>query len=197
MKITRTANAGVLLEMNGKSLLLDGVCGEVYPYTATPKHLLKGLLSADALLYTHAHTDHFDGEFTEQFKNHGTVIGPVENTYNIGDIGITAVSTRHIGRSDIMHASFIIEGEKNVWFMGDASPSALSEMDGDPDVIIAPFAYANTRSAFRRTLMTGAKHIIILHLPEKEKDELSLYGAVLSATNGDVTVLEMEQSIIL
>ena len=36
MEIRRTANAGVLLKLDGVSILMDGVCREVKPYPATP-----------------------------------------------------------------------------------------------------------------------------------------------------------------
>lgn len=193
MKITRTANAGVCLTLDGKRLLLDGVCNEVFPYIATPEHLKSSLKSADALIYTHAHADHFD----ESFNCDGTVIGPVTDTCNIGDITVTAVKTRHIGKSEILHSSYIIEGSKTVWFMGDASPDALRDFDGTPDIIIAPFAYASSSSSLKRTFGTGAKHIIILHLPEKENDIYSLWDAVLKTTEGynNIHIPNMEQTL--
>ena len=36
MELVRTANAGILLKLDGKTILLDGVCREVKPYPATP-----------------------------------------------------------------------------------------------------------------------------------------------------------------
>ena len=43
MKIRRTANAGVLLKLDGVTILMDGVCREVKPYPATPPEVKEEL----------------------------------------------------------------------------------------------------------------------------------------------------------
>ena len=57
MKITRTANAGVLLELDGIKMLLDGVCREVTPYPATPDAIKTELSNnyPDLVAVTHCH----------------------------------------------------------------------------------------------------------------------------------------------
>ena len=44
MELVRTANAGILLKLDGKTILLDGVCREVKPYPATPPKLREQLV---------------------------------------------------------------------------------------------------------------------------------------------------------
>ena len=60
MKILRTANAGVLLTLDGVRILLDGVCGDLPPYLTTPDDIKLELCKniPDVVAYTHFHTDH-------------------------------------------------------------------------------------------------------------------------------------------
>ena len=128
MQIWQTANAGVLLSLDGTNILLDGVCKQVFPYQETPGSIRQELTKKlpDAVIYTHRHEDHFDESFVQVYKNAGVgaIIGPDDPlSTKVGTLNIIPVTTRHIGKSDVQHASFIIEGSKCVWFLGDAAPS--------------------------------------------------------------------------
>ena len=63
-KFTRTANAGGLLELDGRSILLDGICDGAGPYLPTPPGMLDALLERkpDLMVVTHAHPDHLRSE---------------------------------------------------------------------------------------------------------------------------------------
>ena len=185
MEIVRTANAGVLLKLDGVKILLDGICGDLPPYLATPESI-KGELSEnlpDVVAFTHFHPDHFDKDFALFFeKKTGKKIISPENSesQSVGGVDIRAITTRHIGKTDIEHISLVISGSKTVWFMGDASPLALKNMTGfdKPDVLFAPFAYFNTPSALKNTKELGADKIFILHLPDEDNDELRICKTV-------------------
>ena len=80
MQIRRTANAGILLMLDGKTVLLDGVCREEYPYPATPP-LARAALSEswpDVIAFTHMHNDHYDPDFAADYKKqtNGVILGP-------------------------------------------------------------------------------------------------------------------------
>jgi hypothetical protein len=66
-----------------------------------------------------------------------------------------------------------------VWFTGDAAPSAWRGREDlpKPDVLIAPYAYANTKSALELT-KSLTKKLILLHLPEPGKDPYGLWQQV-------------------
>lgn len=206
MKIRRTANAGVLIETDGISILIDGVCKRVEQYLPTPDYIRKELRDKlpDIALFTHKHDDHYDEGYAAICKE--TTLRP-ENGSEVffsekrGKVKIQSVTTRHIGKTDISHVSFIIEGEKCIWFMGDASPMCLKNMENlpSPDVFIAPFAYANTETAWKMTKSKGAKDIIILHLPEKNNDPYGLWDMVEETTNNDSSVYipKMGETVIL
>lgn len=186
MKITRTANAGVLLELDGTRILLDGVCREVFPYPATPDSI-KTELSAnypDLVAVTHCHEDHCDPAFEAAFQA-ATSRRVMDASYagktaQCGSVRITAVPSRHIGKADCDHVSFILEGSQCIWFLGDAAPSQWKNRNDlpKPDVLICPFAYATTDVAWRITQSLGPKMVILLHLPEREKDSYGLWNAV-------------------
>lgn len=211
MEIKRTANAGVLLRLDGKQILMDGVCREVKPYPATPprvrEHLLREL--PDALLVTHSHADHYDAAFVSEYlqKTAGPVLGPADIPFcsmeacYVGDVKITPVASRHIGKTEpIGHMSFILEGSRCVWFLGDASP-LLWQARGDlpkPDVMIVPYAYG-MGSGWEICKKLGAQSVVLLHLPERAADPYGLWDAV-EATAGQgsgpaLYIPAMEQTI--
>ena len=206
LKIRRTANAGVLINTDGVSILLDGVCKRVECYAQTPEIIKKELTDSfpDVVAFTHMHADHYDENYAEAYKK--TTLRPVfgpEGCFseNYNGICLRALPTRHIGKADISHVSFIIEGSKSVWFMGDASPLEWRNKDNlpKPDVIIVPFAYANTEATWKMTKSFGAKDIIILHLPDRTNDIYGLWKAVEEVVQNDssVHIPEIGETIIL
>lgn len=188
LTVTRTANAGVLLKMDGVSILLDGVCEQLSPYLQTPKALRDMLMESppDVLAFTHKHKDHYDASYAQFYKEKTlrSVYGPESLPFYELESGIrmSLVETRHIGKADIPHVSYIIEGNACVWFMGDASPLVLKKLQDfpKPDLLIAPFAYATTPSAWRYAEDTGARDILILHMPLIENDSEGIWSLVRS-----------------
>lgn len=190
MEIKRTANAGVLLMLDGVRVLLDGVSREILPYLPTPEEVRKELLQApaDVLCFTHQHADHYDAAFVSEYlqKTAGPILGPADipfcrqETMQIGGVCITQILSRHIGKHEsIGHVSFILEGSKCVWFMGDASPLQWRGRTDlpHPDILIAPYAYA-TGSGWQISQSLGADAIVLVHLPERSNDIYSLWDAV-------------------
>ena len=205
LAVTRTANAGVLLEMDGKRILLDGICEPLPPYLGTPAELRERFTKdmPDVLAFTHEHPDHYDPTYAKLYKEKTlrSVLGPESLPfYEVGNgIKMTLWDTRHIGKADISHVSYTIEGSVTVWFMGDASPSSLKKGSDlpRPDVLIVPFAYAITPSAWRMTKETGAQKILLVHMPPKENDAEGLWNMVLETTKGDGTlkILEIQETV--
>lgn len=201
MELRRTANAGVLLTLDGVSILLDGVCGEVPPYLATPDTLRAALLAcpADAVAFTHDHADHFDRTFGEQFqkKTLRPVFGPeslplekvVSVQQQVGSVTVIPIPSKHLGRAgqNCKHVSFILQGSRCVWFLGDASPLQWKlRLDlPKPDMILVPFAYAASPSAWQITKDLGAKQIILLHMPLRGNDPAGLWDAVEQTVGRD------------
>ena len=184
MKILRTANAGILLEMDGARLLLDGVCGEVPPYSETPENIKKDLYGKDfdIIAFTHFHTDHFDGDFADTFEEKGKKILSPDNMeiVNLKNLEVIPFKSRHIGKSESEHISFVIKGSKTVWFMGDAAPVTIKDMGKypSPDVLFVPFVYLNSQPSLNITKSANAHNIILLHTPEREKDNLGIWENV-------------------
>lgn len=205
MEIRRTANAGVLLNMDDISLLIDGVCKDMGGYVGTPATVLDEIVSdlPDVVMYTHKHKDHYDEDFIRKYTDTTgkTAYGNgIINSISAGNVLIDAVPTRHIGKSDVLHISYIIRGSKCVWFMGDASPVELKNISGfpDPDVLIVPYAYAVTESSWRMVKGKNPKKIILLHLPNPQYDEYNLWDKVKDVTKNDELLLipEIGEKII-
>lgn len=192
MKITRSANSGVLLVLDGVKILLDGVCNELPPYLGTPENIRREFSQdpPDIFAVTHFHPDHCDEDFFLGYSRagNGIALAPgIGRTATVGQVTVTAVDTRHIGKGNVPHVSYIINGSRRVWFMGDASPLSLGSF-GDylsPHLIIAPYAYANTPLSYKNTKGLGADNVIIMHLPNPEGDEYGILDSVLGCTAGD------------
>ena len=198
MEIRRTANAGVLLKLDGVSILLDGVCREVKPYPATPPEE-RALLSScypDVIAFTHSHKDHYDPAYAAGFvkQTGGVILGPADlpgvrasmEPVEREGVKIIPVASRHIGAAGktVSHASFIIKGTSCVWFLGDASPSLWRNREDlpPPDVLMVPYAYAATPAGWALTKSLKAKAVVLLHMPAREADTLGLWEAVESTT---------------
>ena len=194
MHISRVSNAGVLLTIDGMKILLDGFCRQEGPYMATPAHIRESLLTdlPDMLAFTHDHPDHFDGETVATYRKQTLrpVIGPENLPYATtchgvaaGGVSVMPVKSRHIGKEDfhVPRVSYDIEGSRSVWFLGDAVPSQWHNVSRKADVIIAPFAYALSDSAWRLTCQL-ADTVVLVHMPLRENDPAGLWPQVEAVT---------------
>lgn len=169
---------------------MDGVCREVKPYLATPPELCSTLLQEkpDVVAFTHAHADHYDPAFVSNYLQNaaGPVMGPADipfstqETIRVGDVTITPVDSHHMGKAEPMgHRSYIIQGSKCVWFMGDASPLHWLERTDlpRPDILMAPYGFVIGRGwEITRALNPGM--LLLLHLPDRRSDIYGLWDAV-------------------
>ena len=200
MLISRVSNAGVLLELDGVRILLDGFCNTVGPYMATPAPIRDRLLAEppDMLAFTHEHPDHFDAQMAETY--HKQTLRPVLGPENLpcgattkglalGWVSILPIKSRHIGKEyfHIPHLSYAINGSKSVWFLGDAVPSQWHGIDRKCNVLIAPFAYALTESAWHMTCRL-ADTVVLVHMPLRENDPAGLWPQVEAVTGNDCPV---------
>ena len=192
MEIQRTANAGVLLKMDGVSILLDGLCDGILEYLPTPAPVAASLLACppDVLVFTHDHPDHCSHALLLPYRkqNLRPIFGPEylpAEGLRIGEVTITPVPSRHIGKAEpgLSHHSFIIKGSRCVWFVGDAAPLQWKNRNDlhKPDVLIAPYAYANTKAAWELSCSL-AEQIVLLHLPDRNNDPYGLWQTVDSVT---------------
>ncbi len=196
MKIQRTANAGVLLELDGVTFLLDGICPPYPPYLGTPPQL-RAELSAefpDVLAFTHRHPDHYDESYAALYaeKTLRPVYEPECSLFGaLRGVRWQGIASRHIGKAEIAHASYIIEGSKCIWFLGDASPlfwKGRGELPR-PDIAIINYAYAMSPASWRITKEWGAERNLLLHLPPRDQDEYGLWPAVEQTTQGDPSLI--------
>lgn len=218
---TRTANAGGLMEMDGRLILLDGVCGGAGPYLPTPPALLEMLMErpVDLAAFTHAHPDHLDpSAMTECLYAWGgaPVLGtgdvadalspwPVTagETVSAGNVAVTPIPSRHIGAAyrNVEHSSLLIEGSRTLLFLGDAAPTQWEGCPLRPDVLFAPFAYAATPAAWRIVEGLAPRRLVLLHMPARDNDPEGLWqaveGTVSRCRDISVTIPAMGERIML
>ncbi len=197
MEIQRTANAGVLLKLDGVSILLDGLCDGLEGYLPTPPAIAESLLKnpPDVLAFTHGHSDHCSETLLLPYRNQKLrpILGPGSPYMQIGEVTITPIATRHLGKVEpnLKHTSFIIQGNRCVWFTGDATPLCWKGREDlpKPDVLIAPYAYANTKSALELT-KSLTKKLVLVHLPHPNQDLFGLWQQVKETVSqaGDLEV---------
>jgi hypothetical protein len=108
----------------------------------------------------------------------------------VGAVTVTPISSRHIGAAGktVSHVSFIVQGSKCLWFLGDSSPLAWKDRQDlpKPDVLVVPYAYAATETGFRIAQALGAEHIVLLHMPVREEDSLGLWQAVEAVAGHEI-----------
>lgn len=183
MEIRRTANAGVLLTLDDVTILLDGVCEEVKPYLATPPQEWQKLTDTwpDVVAFTHVHEDHFDASYAETYAR-ATGREVVSQKVRVGQVTVTPVFTRHMGHWGLTtpHQSFVIEGSRKIWFLGDASPNQMKQFTSfdKPDVLVVPYPYVSTEMALKMLTNYLPCKIVLLHLPLKEYDPDGIWQTV-------------------
>ena len=201
MILRRTANAGVLLELDDVSVLLDGVCHRVDPYLETPAPLLQELLDnpPDLLAFTHEHEDHFHAGFASAYKKKTLrpILGPESlplrgvqhQGIQVGDLQIQPVESRHIGKNTNLtqHRSYLIRGSKTIFFLGDASPLQWKNwrITLKPDVIMVPFAYATNETGWEMVRRLQPETVVVLHMPLESNDPVGLWPMVRGTTVGE------------
>ena len=213
MKIKRTANAGVLLELDGVNILLDGVCGEVQPYLPTPEAERKALLDKlpDVVAFTHDHKDHFDVRYAQEYQKQTLrpILGPeslpVETcrTLTVGKVTVRSVPARHLGWAGQMeHDAFLVEGSKTLLFTGDASPVQLGKNPlPKVDVLVATFAYASSRVGWHTVKTLAPENVVLVHFPLRDYDPNGIWEDALKIVGqdpvGTVYIPEMGQTVFL
>jgi hypothetical protein len=116
-------------------------------------------------------------------------------------VQLRAIPTRHLGKVEegLLHSSFLISGSKKILFTGDASPASLRNVSAD--IVIAPFAYANTSAGLKAVVNTGAKDLVLLHMPKCDPDPYGIWESVRAAIFGQdeiqVYIPKMGESIII
>lgn len=215
MEIRRTANAGVLLKLDGVSILMDGVCREIKPYPATPPEERAAICLSypDVVCYTHAHKDHYDPTFAAEYQKQtgGVILGPADlpgcnsamDSITFGGVTVRTLQSRHIGAAgkSVTHASFIVSGSQCIWFLGDSSPLLWKDRPDlpKPDALLVPYAYTTTPTGWAIAQSLGAKKIILLHMPKRENDSIGLWAATEATTGLPDHLLtpQMGETIIL
>ena len=162
--ITWLGHATVLLELGGFRILTDPVLGRhtfllrrlvARPRSETLEHI-------DAVLVSHAHTDHLDLPSLRRVRSDGPVLAPpaaarclqrfharevtAGSSVDLGGVTVDAVPAEHDGRRwprgpSAEAVGYVVSGEVSVYFAGDTDLyPEMSALRGRVDVALIPVA---------------------------------------------------------
>ena len=197
MNITLTANAGICIELAGKTIWIDALHNsKVRGFSTMNPELQRwvfDLPAPDILAYTHCHGDHYSRELTRQamekwpdakvilprkdFENQ-ILLQQEKHRLELGNVSLEFVRLPHEGEefADVRHYGLIIEnGGKTVLIPGDCELASLALKaairDRSIDVAIFDFPWITLRKGqqFIEEVIRS-KHILAYHLPFEEDD---------------------------
>lgn len=196
MKIRLTANAGLLVKFADKAFLIDGLHKDrAEPFSAVPDSVLdeatggRGEFSEiNALIFTHAHKDHYDEECTRAFlENHKETelfFPALEEhskdfiKYNINGVTIEAKKLPHEGEQYkyvLNYGFYIYDDFESIFISGDAAIVAdpiIAFLDGRrPKAAALCFPFVTLERGRRIIEQIDPKIVAAYHLPFEYEDE--------------------------
>ncbi len=192
------ANAGVLIQIRGKKILVDALHNRYTEvFSSVPDDLLYKIAHGedefreiDLLVFTHDHPDHYSREWTEEFlKNHPNtrMISPISDfsgeritvlrepleEHFLNGIGIKCAKLVHEGEQyrDVANYGyrFDIKGF-HVTVLGDSGPENIPPLLAGADVALYNFPFVTVMRGRKMIGELNPKRIIAYHLPYEEKD---------------------------
>ncbi len=159
-QVTLLANAGIMLRMNGKTIMIDALHDrETPPFSSTPQEVLRRVMRKeppferiDISITTHRHPDHYSQALTQQmYATHqetqfvlpkGTLVPGArvsilrsgEDRLSFGGVNLYAYQMTHEGAeyAHVKNYGFVIEYEgSKVIVLGDAGFTEISDFLAD------------------------------------------------------------------
>ncbi len=181
MRITLTANAGVIVELGGKRIWVDALHDRKTPPFSTVSPEIWGKLqdfpAPDYILFTHCHPDHYSEKMTRIAKNRWTeakIMAPEgifasPLTVTDGDMEIRYLPLPHEGEQyqNVCHFGILLTaGGKKVLHPGDCAVGAEALAGLEADVLILDFPWVTTSKGreFLEKYHPNAQKVLV-HLP--------------------------------
>lgn len=180
-RITYLSNAGVMLELHDKKILVDVFCNSTIPLYKNPPAEIKEQMilgvapfdNVDILLFTHHHTDHFDPVSTAHFSEHNPrtiIISTPEVISQLYD------QSPNIEKDRLIKSNAFIGTIENIQINGVGIQSVSMLHDGKDYGGVHNFAYLIDVEGIKILHVGDAKPIkenyINLNLPHMEIDLL-------------------------
>lgn len=193
-----TANAGVLLCINGKKILVDALHNRYTEvFSSVPDDLLYEAAHGegefreiDLALFTHDHPDHYSREWTWEFlKNHPdthiispiddfsgkniTVLKAPEETHETKGIKLECVRLTHEGEQfrDVVNYGYRFDVDGFIiTILGDSGPEDIPQVFGGADLALYNFPFFTILRGKKMIEELRPKKMIAYHLPYEEKD---------------------------
>ena len=193
-----TANAGVLLCINGKKILVDALHNRYTEvFSSVPDDLLFQIAHGegefreiDLLVFTHDHPDHYSREWTQEFlKNHpdAHLVSPVndfsganittlkapEEMHEVKGIKLECVKLIHEGEQfrDVVNYGYKFDiGGFTITVLGDSGPENIPQVFGGADLALYNFPFFTILRGKKMIEELRPRQMIAYHLPYEEKD---------------------------
>ncbi len=220
-KVTLSTNAGVMLEYDGKKLLVDALHHfDVPTFSKVPLDVLELMVArgafsdADMLFVSHDHPDHYSREWVSAYLKNNLrtfcaapfkiaerqlVLNGSDGKFRHGDINVSFFRTPHEKQNvyaDVKHYSFAVEfSGKRFAFLNDAEIEAehMERMFEKPaDIAFLNFPWLTLKHA--RGLVNEyvrASNIVIYHLPVPGEDSFG-FAAVEKKSESLITVPDVK-----
>lgn len=202
-----TANAGVLLCINGKKILVDALHNRYTEvFSSVPDDLLYEIAHGegefreiDLIVFTHDHPDHYNREWTQEFlRNHPDthMVSPIgdfsreniivlkaqEETHEIRGIKLECVRLTHEGEQfrDVVNYGykFTVDGF-TATVLGDSGSENIPQVFGGADLALYNFPFFTVLRGKKMIEKLRPKRMIAYHLPYEEKDTNGYIRATL------------------
>ncbi len=201
MKLTLTANAGVILEMEGRRIWVDALHDRKTPPFSTVSaemwEKMQNFPAPDYILYTHCHPDHYSEKLTDAAKwrwPNARIIAP-EGKFAAplsvadGDLEIRYLPLPHEGEQykNVLHFGiFMSVSGKKVLIPGDCALGAEELAGLEADVLILDFPWTTTAKgrSFLDAHFPGAEKVLV-HLPFATDDRFGYRRAAARAAEKD------------
>lgn len=196
LNLISVCNAGILLEYGAESILIDGIARSYLGFTGLSdqsfeelKHRTGIYSGLQGILFTHCHPDHFDPDRTGQIMAADPALPhfiPDENTpdqgcIQCGSFSVCYYETPHMPHTfeQVRHFVLLVRaGDEFAYIaadaMLDASLHAKLLTGVRPDWIAVNPVYLTQTSTVNWLSASGAKDILIYHIPEGPEDRTGM-----------------------
>ncbi len=196
MRITSTANAGVIITTTQGSVGIDALHNTPTDYfSSVSEQTFEQIMDmdVDALIYTHDHPDHHTRELTDRYtrSRNTRIFAPFEGYELLGqsgsvDLGFASFEYKrllHDGErfADVVNVAIVLTMEgKRILLPGDTAIEApgFVEFAEDIDIFLCNFPFVSLNKGRDIIKQIGAKCVIAQHLPYEDEDTAGFIKSV-------------------
>ncbi len=207
MKLTAICNAGILVESDGFSLLIDGISRDYAGFSGLDDRQYAEILrqtgkfaTLGGLIFSHCHPDHCDISRIQAVQQMlkpchfflPDASTPESGVMQIGPFRIEYVETPHMPHNgeDVRHFVFLIcvDGQY-LYFISDSMPDAQMHFDilgnRKPDWMFVNPVHLSSPDTKHLLLELAPKHLVAYHIPIDPGDQTGIRRKAMRTVSRD------------